>query len=268
MGGLSRPVQEWLSSGAMFQRAQALGADQDHLVIASASGLVNPGHPSPPGTIALMALTGEQVPGQAARQLDQRRRSWRLVTRHEPSMRNYVRYMCLNPAISMRLLGPARPPGSASGPPRLSALRSRCSAAGTPASPNRSRITPDHRGSRIAVPVVRLLRENYHDHDVSAGAPELPPAVRSGVPCRKSRPPPEHKEDPEAVGLEVAEQLEPGSADEFGVADANTLGKLESADSAFRAGVCQKTVAQSFFMLMIVQPLLAARSSASSAPLV
>jgi hypothetical protein len=33
-------------------------------------------------------------------------------------------------------------------------------------------------------------------------------------------------------------------------------------------GVCQKTVAQSFFMLTIVQPSLAARSSACSAPLV
>jgi hypothetical protein len=43
-------------------------------VIASAAGLMNPGHPRPPGTIALMPFPGEQVPGHAACQLDQRRR--------------------------------------------------------------------------------------------------------------------------------------------------------------------------------------------------
>src|SRR5258708_11744496 len=66
--------------------AQALGAYQDHLVIASATGLMNPGHPRPPGTIALMRFPGEQVPGHAACQLDQRRRRSRLVPRPEASM--------------------------------------------------------------------------------------------------------------------------------------------------------------------------------------
>jgi len=47
-----------------------------------------------------------------------------------------------------------------------------------------------------------------------------------------------------------------------------------SSGSQGRAGIvtpgggCQKTVAQSFLMLTIVQPLLAARSSACSAPAV
>jgi hypothetical protein len=68
-------------------------------VITPATSLMNPGHPSPPGTIALMAFPGEQVPDHAARQLDQRRLR-RLVPRHESSMRNCVRLRCFGPAIS------------------------------------------------------------------------------------------------------------------------------------------------------------------------
>src|SRR6266496_1153267 len=47
--------------------------------------------------------------------------------------------------------------------------------------------------------------------------PQSAPACPAGSHGRRRR-----HEDPEAVGLEVVEQLEPGSADEFGVADANT----------------------------------------------
>ena len=45
-------------------------------------------------------------------------------------------------------------------------------------------------------------------------------------------------------------------------------GWAECGDRPFRLGVGLETVAQSFFMLTIVQPLLAARSSACPAPLV
>jgi hypothetical protein len=44
--------------------------------------------------------------------------------------------------------------------------------------------------------------------------------------------------------------------------------KREPRDRAVHEGVCQKTVAQSFLMLTIVQPLLPPRSCACSAPLV
>jgi len=73
-------------------------------VITSAPGLMNPGHPGPPGTIALVPLPGEQMPGYADLQLDQWRRPWRLVPRHESSMRSYVRLMCFNLAIYIHLL--------------------------------------------------------------------------------------------------------------------------------------------------------------------
>ena len=47
------------------------------------------------------------------------------------------------------------------------------------------------------------------------------------------------------------------------------MGEARSGIHLHRQGVvCQKTVAQSFLMLTIVQPLLPARSSACSAPLV
>jgi len=51
-----------------------------------------------------MPLPGEQMPGHAPRQLDQWRRPWRRVPRHEPSMRNYIRFIWLDPAISAYLL--------------------------------------------------------------------------------------------------------------------------------------------------------------------
>jgi hypothetical protein len=81
---------------------------QDHFVIASATGFTHPGHSGPPGAIALVSLPGEQVPGHAARQLDQWRRPWRLVPRHEPSMRNYVRFMCSGPATCAHLVAVSR----------------------------------------------------------------------------------------------------------------------------------------------------------------
>jgi len=57
--------------------------------------------------------------------------------------------------------------------------------------------------------------------------------------------------------------------DEFGHSVPLPRGRLVGGCSATIAGVvCQKTVAQSFLMLTIVQPLLPARSSACSAPLV
>ncbi len=57
----THPPRHRLVGFGRFQRAQALGADQNHLVIAPSTGLVNPGHPRPPGTITLMALPGEQI---------------------------------------------------------------------------------------------------------------------------------------------------------------------------------------------------------------
>jgi hypothetical protein len=55
-----------------------------------------------------MALPGEQVPGHAACQLDQRRRPWRLVPRPEPNMRKYVRFMCPDPSVSVHFLAVLR----------------------------------------------------------------------------------------------------------------------------------------------------------------
>jgi hypothetical protein len=55
-----------------------------------------------------MPFPGEQVPGHAACQLDQRRRPWRLVPRYEPSMRRYVRLMCLDSASCVHLLAVSR----------------------------------------------------------------------------------------------------------------------------------------------------------------
>jgi len=43
-------------------------------MIRAATGFLDPGHPSPPGPIALMTFPCQQVPGHAARQLDERRR--------------------------------------------------------------------------------------------------------------------------------------------------------------------------------------------------
>jgi len=43
-----------------------LARTRTHLVIAPATSLVNPGHPSPPGTIPLMSFPGEQMPCHAA----------------------------------------------------------------------------------------------------------------------------------------------------------------------------------------------------------
>jgi hypothetical protein len=68
-------------------------------VITSATGLMDPGHPGPPRTIALVPLPCEQMPDHAASQLDERRCPRRLIPRHEPSMRSCVRYVCLNLAI-------------------------------------------------------------------------------------------------------------------------------------------------------------------------
>ena len=44
----------------------------------------------------------------AARQLDQRWRPWRLVPRHEPSMRTWVRFIYLKPAMSAHLPAASR----------------------------------------------------------------------------------------------------------------------------------------------------------------
>ena len=68
------PARHCLVSLGRLQRAQAVGSHQDHLVIAPPASFVNPGDPSPPGAITLVPFPGEQVPGHAARQLDQR---WR-----------------------------------------------------------------------------------------------------------------------------------------------------------------------------------------------
>jgi hypothetical protein len=55
-----------------------------------------------------MPFPGEQVPAHAARQLDQRRRLWRLVPRHESSMGSYVRFMHLKQAMSANILAAPR----------------------------------------------------------------------------------------------------------------------------------------------------------------
>jgi hypothetical protein len=75
-----------------LQRAQAASADLDHLVNMPPAGLLHPRHPSPPRTIALVAFPGEQMPDDAARHLDQRRRPRFPFPRHDSSMRNHVRY--------------------------------------------------------------------------------------------------------------------------------------------------------------------------------
>src|SRR2546421_265801 len=100
----THPARHCLVGLGRFQRTQAAGSYQDHLVVAAATGLMNPGHPGPPRAVALVALPGEQVPGHAARQLDQRRRPWRRVPRHDSSMRSYVRFICFYPAICLHLL--------------------------------------------------------------------------------------------------------------------------------------------------------------------
>ena len=58
-----------------FQWAQTVGAHLYHLMQAPAVGLLDPRHLRPPGAITLVLLPREQVPGDAARQLHQRRRS-------------------------------------------------------------------------------------------------------------------------------------------------------------------------------------------------
>ena len=57
----TRPTGHCLVDLGWFQRAQGAGSYQDHFVIAAASGLIYPGHPGPPGTIAFMPFPGEQV---------------------------------------------------------------------------------------------------------------------------------------------------------------------------------------------------------------
>ena len=47
-----------------------------------------PTTPKPTRNHPLMSFPGEQMPGHAARQFDQRWRPWRLVPHYEPSMRN------------------------------------------------------------------------------------------------------------------------------------------------------------------------------------
>ena len=66
----ANPPRHCLVSPGRLQRAQAAGTHQDYLVVAAATRLVNPGHPGPPGTIALVPLPGEQMPGYADLQLD------------------------------------------------------------------------------------------------------------------------------------------------------------------------------------------------------
>jgi hypothetical protein len=57
----------------------AVGTHQDNLVIVPCTGLMDPGHPGPPGTIALMAFSREQMPNHVARQFDERRRGAQAV---------------------------------------------------------------------------------------------------------------------------------------------------------------------------------------------
>ncbi len=74
-----------------LQRAQAADAHLDHFALTPSAGFLDPGHPGPPGTIALVPFPREQVPCDAARHLHQRRRPRWLFPRHDSSMRNCAR---------------------------------------------------------------------------------------------------------------------------------------------------------------------------------
>ena len=88
IGGPSRPVQEWLSSGGDVPGPSSFVGSCPRVRAAvgrHGRDVSSYGHPRPSGAIALMPLPGEQMPGHAARELDQRRRPWRVVPRQVPS---------------------------------------------------------------------------------------------------------------------------------------------------------------------------------------
>src|SRR5215467_8775903 len=87
-----------------LQWPQAVGADLDHLVMVPPAGLLDPGHPGPPGAVALVPLPGKQVPHHAGGHLHQRRRPRGMPRRHHISMRNYVRLHRVIRAFASRSL--------------------------------------------------------------------------------------------------------------------------------------------------------------------
>jgi hypothetical protein len=66
----THPARRCLVRLGRLQRAQAGGAHPDHSCDRGGHRPRDPGHPGPPGTIALVSLPGEQMPDHAAHQLD------------------------------------------------------------------------------------------------------------------------------------------------------------------------------------------------------
>jgi hypothetical protein len=64
----------------------------DHLVVVPPAGLLHLRDPGLPRAVTFVALPGEQVPDDAACQLDQRRRPRCLSANHDSSMRNRIRH--------------------------------------------------------------------------------------------------------------------------------------------------------------------------------
>ena len=63
------PVGIW-----RLQRPQAGRLDADHLVHGASPGLLDPGHPGPPGAVPLVPFPPEQMPSHAIAQLNDQRR--------------------------------------------------------------------------------------------------------------------------------------------------------------------------------------------------
>jgi hypothetical protein len=76
-----------LVSLGRLQRRQPAGPLQDHLVIAAATGLMNPGHPRPPGVVALMPFRGARRSAMSA-PVRPRGRPRRLVPRNDSTIRS------------------------------------------------------------------------------------------------------------------------------------------------------------------------------------
>jgi hypothetical protein len=115
-GGPSRPVQEWLSSGADVPGPSSFVGSCPRVRAAvgrHGRDVSSYGHPRPSGAIALMPLPGEQMPGHAARELDQRRRPGVLSHARGPvpatSARPLAASRCRGPCLHEEVAAPAEP---------------------------------------------------------------------------------------------------------------------------------------------------------------